>query len=194
MNNHLIIFAKNPVLGKVKTRLAATVGDEKALSVYRELLQHTCDVSAQVDANKLVFYSDFINNKDLWDQPNYIKKLQKEGDLGTRMSDAFENTLKENTKVIIIGTDCKELTPDILSQAFNTLNYVDVVIGPAFDGGYYLIGMKTMEESLFQGIDWSTSSVLEQTVNKLNRQKLSYVLLKTLSDIDTEEDLKKSKS
>lgn len=194
MTNHLIIFAKNPVLGKVKTRLAATIGDEKALNVYKELLQHTHDISSKVKANKVVFYSDFVKNQDLWDQAKYIKKLQKGDDLGARMSDAFERTLAENRKVIVIGTDCKELTPEILTQAFDTLNYVDVVIGPALDGGYYLIGMKNREEALFQNINWSTSYVLEQTIRKINTQKLSYVLLKTLSDIDTEEDLKKSKT
>ena len=192
MENQLIIFAKNPVLGKVKTRLAATVGNEKALAIYKELLNHTCDISSKANAKKTVFYSDAIEKEDLWSKADFNQSLQNGEDLGARMSNAFKEVFSEcDGKVIIIGTDCKELSTEIIDQAFNALQYVDIVLGPALDGGYYLIGMKSLEEVLFTNIDWSTSAVLEQTVGKINTQKLSFLLLKVLSDIDTEEDLKR---
>ncbi|MFT6716417.1 MAG: rSAM/selenodomain-associated transferase 1 [Saprospiraceae bacterium] len=191
MDNQLIIFAKNPVLGKVKTRLAATVGNQKALEIYKELLAYTCAICSKANANKFVFYSDFIDEQDLWNETKHKKKLQWGNDLGKRMANAFEETLNNDSKAIIIGTDCKELTPEIINQAFGALEYVDVVLGPAVDGGYYLIGMKNLNMNLFNDISWSTSQVLDQTINKMNKEKLSYLLLKTLSDIDTEEDLKR---
>ncbi|MFT6747867.1 MAG: rSAM/selenodomain-associated transferase 1 [Glaciecola sp.] len=191
MDNQLVIFAKNPVLGKVKTRLAATVGNEKALEVYKELLSYTCNISCKVNAEKTVFYSDIIEESDLWDKAGFNQAIQLGENLGQRMFTALKNTLKDN-KVVIIGTDCKELTSDIVDQAFKALDFVDVVIGPALDGGYYLIGMKSLEENLFTDIPWSTSGVLEQTVSKMNKNQLSFLLLKTLSDIDTEEDLNRS--
>lgn len=192
MNNQLIIFAKNPVLGKVKTRLAATLGNEKALEVYKELLAHTCDISSKVNAQKVVFYSDFIEKDDLWGKADFDQAIQNGEDLGKRMSNAFKEVFNTfDGKVIIIGTDCKELSTEIIDQAFNALEFVDIVLGPALDGGYYLIGMKSLNENLFENIAWSTSTVLEQTVGQINTRKLSFLLLKALSDIDTEEDLKR---
>jgi len=191
MSNQLIIFAKNPELGKVKTRLAATIGDAKALEVYKELLSYTCDISSKTNTEKVVFYSNKIEQGDLWDDAGFEQAVQQGEDLGERMANAIENKFNDN-KVVIIGTDCKELTADIIDQAFKTLDFVDVVIGPAQDGGYYLIGMKSLELNLFENIHWSTSQVLDETIGKINTRKLSFLLLKTLSDIDTEEDLKKS--
>jgi len=193
MKNQLIIFAKNPVLGKVKTRLASTIGDKKALEVYKELLDHTCSIASKVDVEKKVYYSDFINNDDLWNNANFEQELQHGNDLGKRMSNAFKETFKSfNGKVVVIGTDCKELSTEIIDQAFSGLEYADIVIGPALDGGYYLIGMKSLEEKIFENIDWSTSAVLEQTIDKIDTKRLSFLLLKTLSDIDNEHDLKRS--
>ena len=193
MENQLIIFAKNPVLGKVKTRLSATIGDEKALDVYKELLDHTCAIASKAKGDKIVYYSDFVNNDDLWKRANFTQALQHGDDLGQRMSNAFKEAFKSfKGKVVIIGTDCKELSTEIIDQAFSGLEYADIVIGPALDGGYYLIGMKSLEEELFKNIEWSTSAVLEQTIDKVDTKRLSFLLLKTLSDIDNEEDLTRS--
>jgi uncharacterized protein len=129
MENQLIVFAKNPVLGKVKTRLAATVGNEKALAVYKELLDHTCDISSTANAKKTVFYSGTIEKDDLWSKASYRQAVQNGEDLGARMSNAFKRVFNEsNSKVIIIGTDCKELSTEIIDQAFNALDYVDIVL------------------------------------------------------------------
>lgn len=190
----LIIFVKNPELGKVKTRLAATLGEKKALKIYQQLLGHTCDISSKVTANKTVFYSSFIPEHDIWTDAGFEQAKQYGKDLGEKMLNAFENKFQNShRKVVIIGSDCNELSTPIIEQAFSALDFVDIVIGPALDGGYYLLGMKELNKNLFQNIPWSTESVLEETVGRINTQKLSFLLLKTLSDIDTEEDLNRVK-
>ena len=190
MNNALIIFIKNPVLGKVKTRLAATVGDETALEVYKELLNYTQKITLLIDADKFLFYADFLQREDEWPNDRFIKHLQKGNDLGERMYTAFEDTfLNKYQKVIIIGSDCLDLSASVIEDAYKFLNESDVVIGPAKDGGYYLLGMKNPHSCLFKNIAWSTSQVLKQTVSICRSQHLNYSLLPTLTDIDVENDL-----
>ena len=190
MSKALIIFIKNPVLGKVKTRLAATVGDVKAFEVYKYLLNHTQKIALLIDADKFLFYADFLNREDEWPHDRFIKHQQKGNDLGERMYNAFENTfLNKYQKVIIIGSDCFDLSASVIEDAYEFLNYSDIVIGPAKDGGYYLLGMKNLHQCLFRNISWSTSEVLKQTLSICKSQHLKYSLLPTLTDIDTENDL-----
>ena len=190
MSKALIIFIKNPVLGKVKTRLAATVGDVTAFEVYKKLLNHTQKITLLTDADKFLFYSDFLQREDEWPNDRFIKHLQKGNDLGERMCNAFENTfLNKYQKVIIIGSDCIDLSAAFIEDAYLLLNDRDVVIGPAKDGGYYLLGMKTPHPYLFKNVSWSTSQVLKQTLSICKSQHLNYSLLPTLTDIDVENDL-----
>ncbi len=190
MNNALIIFIKNPVLGKVKTRLAATIGDVAALEVYKKLLTHTQKISLVINADKFLFYADFLQKEDEWPNDQFIKQLQKGNDLGERMYNAFVSTfLNKYKKAIIIGSDCIDLSAAVIEDAYLLLDDRDVVIGPAKDGGYYLLGMKKLHQCLFNNISWSTSQVLEQTLATCKSQHLNYTLLPTLSDIDTENDL-----
>lgn len=190
MSKALIIFIKNPVLGKVKTRLAATVGDITAFEVYKKLLNHTQKITLLIDADKFLFYADFINREDRWPNGRFIKHLQKGNDLGERMCNAFENTfLNKYQKVIIIGSDCIDLSASVIEDAYKLLNKSDVVIGPAKDGGYYLLGMKELYQCLFKNVSWSTSLVLKQTLSICKSQHLNYSLLPTLTDIDVENDL-----
>lgn len=190
MNNALIIFIKNPVLGKVKTRLAATVGDVTALVVYKELLDHTKKITLLIDADKFLFYDDFLQREDEWSTDRFIKHLQKGNDLGERMYNAFEYTfLNKYQKVIIIGSDCVDLSASAIEDAYLHLDESNVVIGPAKDGGYYLLGMKELHQSLFKNILWGTSEVLKQTLAICRSQHLNYSLLPTLTDIDVENDL-----
>ena len=190
MNNALIIFIKNPVLGKVKTRLAGTVGDETALEVYKELLNYTQKITLLIDADKFLFYADFLQREDEWPNDRFIKHLQKGNNLGERMYTAFEDIfLNKYQKVIIIGSDCLDLSASVIEDAYKFLNESDVVIGPAKDGGYYLLGMKNLHPCLFKNIAWSTSQVLKQTVSICRSQHLNYSLLPTLTDIDVENDL-----
>ena len=183
----LIIFTKNPVLGNVKTRLAKSVGDEKALEIYNFLLQKTINVTAKLDAQKTVYYGDYLNEDDGWDVKIYSKKIQQGTDLGERMHHAFEQTLKNSEKAVIIGCDCFELTEEIIHEAFLNLEFHDAVIGPANDGGYYLLGLKVPMPGLFSNKNWGTNTVLKETLHNLKNQKVH--LLEPLNDVDTLEDI-----
>lgn len=191
MEEALIIFARNPVRGKVKTRLAATMGDDKALSVYQSLLEHTVQVTQQLSCDRYVFYADGISLNDVWSDEVYLKKNQKGNDLGQRMLHAFDILFEQGyQKVIIIGTDCFELSYSILLDAFIALDTNEVVIGPSIDGGYYLLGMQQFYPILFEEKAWSTDTVYSSTVQQLDIQKISYHILPILNDIDTEDDWK----
>lgn len=189
----LIIFVRNPILGKVKTRLAKTIGDEKALLVYNKLLAHTHGITKQLPADKFVFYTDYINEDDLWENNLYEKHLQQGDDLGNRMQHAFQLLFaKGYTGIIIIGSDCYELTTEIIDAAFHKLQPHDLIIGPSTDGGYYLLGMKKLHNCLFEHKAWSTVSVLNETINDAKMLELTYALLPSLNDIDDGQDLYKS--
>jgi rSAM/selenodomain-associated transferase 1 len=187
--NSLMIFVRNPVYGKVKTRLAATLGDTLALKVYCFLLDHTAKLTETIDAKRIVYYSEFIGSGDVWDG-TCLKAIQHGRDLGERMSNAFNEQLKSTSaKAVLIGSDCYALTSKIIHDAFRYLDQYDVVIGPALDGGYYLIGMNRPHKELFDKILWSTASVLEETRLRCQKQGLRYYLLPALPDIDEEKDL-----
>ncbi len=188
MQPALIIFVRNPVLGKVKTRIAATIGDENALAVYKHLLQHTKDITGGLPVTKFVFYADGVTANDFWN--GYEKCLQCGIDLGERMRNAFEWVLEKGyDKIIIIGSDCFELDEKIISVAFLKLDEYDIVIGPATDGGYYLLGMQSPFKNMFENITWSSGSVFNETEKQIEQQKLSLFLLPLLNDVDEEKDI-----
>lgn len=190
--NALVILVKNPTLGAVKTRLAAEIGDEEALLVYKALLKYTRFITQDIQCSRLLFYSDYIDSNDGWQNETYIKFLQKGNDFGERMCNAFQVALSQHISAVIIGSDCFELTSEIIEYAFIKLEEYDVVIGPAKDGGYYLMGLKEIYPELFLDKNWSTSSVLSDTLTDLNHLGLSVFFLPVLSDIDNLEDLKNS--
>lgn len=188
--NHLIVFIKNPELGKVKTRLAKTVGEDNALYIYKLLIEHTYQISLPVNAEKHVYYSSFIENSDQFNDIIFRKNIQKGKDLGERMSNAIKDSLGNwASKVVLIGSDCYELNSGIIEEAFLMLDKHDVVIGPAEDGGYYLIGMKNLHDKLFKNKEWSGPDVMLDTILDCNDLGLSHYLLPTLNDVDEEEDL-----
>ncbi|MEM1408692.1 MAG: TIGR04282 family arsenosugar biosynthesis glycosyltransferase, partial [Bacteroidota bacterium] len=157
MTNLLIVFCKNPVLGKVKTRLAKSIGDERALAVYKKLLEHTYRVANECTGDYAVYYSDYVNKNDLWAEASY-KALQYGGDIGERMSNAISDGLTRGyLSVVLIGADIYELSSEVIDKAFFALKSNDVVLGPAKDGGYYLFGMKKPCPELFQLKKWSSS-------------------------------------
>ena len=184
----IIVFIKNIEKGKVKTRLAATVGDDQALKIYEALLGHTQKVVRAVDAERFLFYSSFVENEDEWSSDFFHKKVQTQGDLGSRMSDAFQEVLKKNGKAIIVGSDCASLTPEIVKTALDKLDEYPFVIGPTFDGGYYLLGMNSFEPSVFENIEWSTETVFPKTLLRMVSLEKRCFFLPQLSDIDYEED------
>lgn len=189
-NDRLIIFVKNLEKGRVKTRLAADVGDEKALKIYHKLLLYTREITKQLNADKAVYYSEGIDNNDLWDNMNFSKHLQQGTDLGMRMQNAFAEAFAQGKqRVIIIGSDCLELETYMIKEAFAVLENNDVVLGPAKDGGYYLLGMKKFLPTLFEDKEWSTPDLLMDTILDLKKMNTKYYLLKTLNDIDTAADL-----
>jgi uncharacterized protein len=186
----VIIFVRHPQLGRVKTRLASTMGDEKAMAIYKILLQHTYSLIQNSTIPVYVYYTDNIVQDDLWQGKNIIKKQQNGTDLGSRISNAFSHVFAAgHQKVIIIGSDCYELTAPVLIAAFNTLEQKDAVIGPAADGGYYLLGLKKMLPAVFENIRWSTDSVKDETINILKEHNYTFSLLQTLTDVDEEKDL-----
>jgi rSAM/selenodomain-associated transferase 1 len=186
----LIIFVRNPLPGKVKTRLAATIGDRRALEIYQKLLEHTAATTRSLPVDKVVFYSDFIEENDLWDGTMYRKQVQNPGDLGDRINSAFEWGFQSGYgEICLIGSDCHELTPEIIMQGFEELGARDAVLGPSRDGGYYLLGLKQIHSTLFQGKQWGTDTVARETLADFKSLGLSSSLLRPLNDIDVEEDL-----
>lgn len=181
------------MLGQVKTRLAATIGDEKALEIYKLLLNHTHAITADLKCVKNVYYSDSIIPVDIWNKGGFTKRVQSGDDLGERMLNAFESAFNDgHEQVMIIGSDCYQLSTEMILDGFNHLNQHDVVIGPAEDGGYYLLGLNGLIPALFSGKAWSTDSVCNETLADVEKLNLSYKLLPTLNDVDVAEDLKRS--
>jgi len=188
-NNLLIIFARNPELGKVKTRLSATIGDDAALNIYKFLLQHTLSITKDLNVEKQVHYSVKVRAHDIWDNTVYSKKQQYGKDLGDRMEYAFQKGFKEGFKnIILIGSDLYDLSQLDLETAFSALKNHNFVLGPAEDGGYYLIGMKMIKSQLFKHKKWGSDTVLKETLNNLKNE--SYQLLALRNDIDNFEDIK----
>ncbi|MEZ0542571.1 TIGR04282 family arsenosugar biosynthesis glycosyltransferase [Fibrella arboris] len=181
--HHLIIFVKNPIPGTVKTRIAQTVGHEKAVEVYRHLLRYTQQITRSGPWEKTVYYGDFVNENDEW--RGYRKALQTGQDLGERMANAFRERFAAGAeKVVIIGSDCLTITQEHINTAFKCLDQVDVVIGPATDGGYYLLGMKALHMTLFDQMPWSQPALRRLTEQAIRQQGLTFDRLQELTDID----------
>lgn len=185
----LIIFTRNPELGKVKTRLAKSVGDESALKIYKFLLNHTVEITENLNVDKYVFYSENIHRDDIWNPDIFRKKLQTGQGLGERMKNAFSEIFEMGYEnAIIIGSDIFDMCKKDIEIAFEALQTNQFVIGPATDGGYYLLGMKELSSEIFQNKNWSTNTVLETTLEDLRDEK--YVLLEERNDVDYYEDIK----
>ena len=190
LDKAIIIFTKNPKLGKVKTRLGATIGDNNALAVYKYLINHTISIIQGLDAKVSVFYSERIIKDDVWNDLNPTKTTQKGNDLGERMNNAFNFVFTKGMKnCIIIGTDIYVQTKENIENAFKNLNDNDVVITPVEDGGYCLLGLKNGFPELFLSKTWSHSNVYNEAITEIDKYKLAYSVLPTLIDIDTEDDM-----
>jgi rSAM/selenodomain-associated transferase 1 len=186
----LIIFYRNPKVGRVKTRLAATVGNQRALEVYGKLSMHTRSITENLQMDKIVFYSDAIDLMDIWPNATFLKALQEGNDLGEKMKNAFRRGFETGySSICIIGTDCPELSTEVIEEGFDELNSVDAVVGPARDGGYYLLGMNKIHVDIFDHKNWGTDTVLQATIDDFEALNLLYVKLEPLHDIDTEDDL-----
>ena len=189
----LIIFIKNPEKGKVKTSLAAELGDDAALHIYNQLLEHTRSVTEFFSGEKYLFYSDYPNWNDAWDINTYRKRIQQGDNLGQRMEAAFTSVFDEgHDRAIIIGSDCYELSLQVINTAITDLDTHDVVIGPSHNGGYYLLGMRTPQSALFTNLQWTTGNSLEDTEALLKQSHLTFKQLPLLHDLQTTADLARS--
>ena len=187
--NLLLILTRNPELGKCKSRLAAKVGDQAALNIYNFLLDKTVSFTKDLKVEKWVYYSETIWMDDIWDNKVYKKKLQVGNDLGERMMNAFDEGFKAGFEnIIIIGSDMFHLDQTDLEAAFSKFKDYKYVVGPAEDGGYYLLGMKSLKKELFQNKEWGTNTVLADTLSDIKDEK--FVLLDEKNDVDYYEDIK----
>jgi len=189
----LVIFVRNPISGQVKTRLAKDIGDERALAIYLQLLQHTLEITRGLSFRKFIYYADEVSDYDLWSVPGYTKRKQNGNDLGERMLNSFKELFDQGfTRIIIIGSDCLQLKTETLEKAVALLESNSAVIGPASDGGYYLLGLTKFYPDLFINKPWSTDKVFAKTIDDFINQGISYALLEELSDIDDSTDLEEN--
>ncbi len=189
MKDHaLIVFVKNPEPGKVKTRIAQVVGNDKAIDIYTKLLHYTASLSESISCERYVYYFPLTLEQDMFSNEHFHKELQTKGDLGIKMQQAFTEILAKHKRAVIIGSDCAELSKADIERAFDELEEHDVVIGPARDGGYYLLGMNHLQLFLFKDMPWSSDQLLDETIMKIQDRGLTYSLLNMKSDIDFIED------
>jgi rSAM/selenodomain-associated transferase 1 len=187
---HLIVFVKAPRPGQVKTRLAQTLGPAAASHIYSRLVDHLCQVLAPLPAVELRFTPDDAGTEiEPWRRSHWRTAPQGEGDLGTRLHHAFAaSAAAGHTRTVIIGSDCPTITCDDIESAWDALGHFPLTIGPARDGGYWLIGLRQPALALFTGIAWSTGAVLAETLARAQSSGLGAHLLREQGDIDTATD------
>ena len=183
----VIVFVKNLKLGEVKTRLAKTIGDVGAFEVYSELVGVTEKATQNLNCDKHIYFSNSISESH-W--PIESKAVQQGDDLGEKMFNAFMDGFKAGyKKIVLIGSDLPTINSNHIMKGLDALDKTDSVFGPAEDGGYYLIGLKSMVPQIFQNKPWSQPELLRTTIRELQNLNVSVSKLETLNDIDTYEDL-----
>lgn len=186
----IIVFVKNALPGGVKSRLAKTIGNQLAFEVYESLVALTRDILKPLEIDKQVYFSEAKEPKG-WN--GFNKHVQEGLDLGERMLNAFQKGFDDGyERIILIGSDLPDINANLIDQAFEVLKQKKFVLGPACDGGYYLIGMTEFRTQVFKNKAWSTSNLFDSTRLELDKNNMTYGLLETLNDIDTFEDLKHS--
>ncbi|MEI3648938.1 MAG: TIGR04282 family arsenosugar biosynthesis glycosyltransferase [Dolichospermum lemmermannii FEM_B0920] len=192
---HLIIFTRYPEPGKTKTRLIPALGDVGAANLQKQMTEDTISQVKELQKMSKTSVEIRFTGGDLqvmlnWLGNDLLYQFQGEGDLGKRMERSLINAFnQEAERVIIIGTDCPDLNSQILTTAFEQLEVFNLVLGPALDGGYYLIGLQQPIAELFMNISWGTAQVFVKTVEIAQKLNLSIGYLQSLADIDRPEDL-----
>ena len=195
MRRCILFFVKFPEPGKVKTRLAATLGAERAAEIYRELAE-TALKRIAAEEEVIVMFDPPEKREAI---AAWLRAAGKErtlhfvpqvaGDLGVRLERAFAAAFAEGHEAVAaIGSDCVELAPEHFAEAWQALATHDAVLGPTEDGGYYLLALRAPSPALFQDIAWSTEAVFQQTLDRAAEASLRTHLLPKLRDVDTEED------
>ena len=188
-NNPLVlVFCKNQILGKVKSRLAIKIGQKKALLIYSELVNKTASIVNSLSVEVHLYYSDYIEENDNFNPSKVKKFIQKGNNLGDRIINALNISFKKFSPVVIIGSDLWKLEISDIEDAFRILKNKNIVIGPSTDGGYYLIGMNYLDTKIFENKNWGQESVLNDTIRDID-DETNIHLLDEKTDIDTYEDL-----
>ncbi|MCF6311196.1 MAG: glycosyltransferase [Verrucomicrobiales bacterium] len=217
----ILLFVKYPLQGRVKTRLAKTMGAEAAVAIYKRLCERLIQLlrSLEVDEIRVCFDPPAMQQqteqwlRPIWQkageesdevcgarkEPELVFYPQAAGDLGDRLRAGFTGVFDQNraagnlaVRVVAIGSDCIEMDEETFQAAWSALQTEEVVFGPTFDGGYYLLGMNELQRSLLDRIPWSTESTLQVSLQKAKEQNLRVVLLDRKNDIDTEEDWRRA--
>ena len=195
ISEKLTVFTRYPEPGKTKTRLIPVLGKAGAANLHRLMAQRTIARALSLQKSRRLsveIHHTGGSQQQMqdWLGTDLIYQNQIDGDLGARMTAAFQNFFDSGVdKVAIIGTDCPDLKAEILAQAFDELSDRDLVLGPAKDGGYYLIGLRRSIPELFDGINWGTSEVFASTRAIAQNLGLNIAVLPILADIDRPEDL-----
>ncbi len=188
-NNPLVlVFCKNQIIGKVKSRLAMNIGQKKALLIYSELVNKTALIVNSLSSEVHVYYSEYIEYNDNFNSSKIKKFIQKGNNLGDRIINALISSFKNFSPVVVIGSDLWELETSDIEDAFEILKNKNIVIGPSTDGGYYLIGMNYFDTKIFENKNWGQESVLNDTIRDI-KDKTNIYLLDEKTDIDTYDDL-----
>lgn len=195
MTEKLIVFTRYPEAGKTKTRLIPVLGKEGAAKLHQQLTEGTISQAKQLKNTRQLFVEVYFTGgsqklMEAWLGNDIFYQNQVTGDLGLKMAAAFEMSFNSGIeKVVLIGTDCPGLNADLMAKAFNELDGQDLVLGPALDGGYYLIGLRRFVPEIFMGINWGTAEVLGQSVAIAQNLNLAIAYLPPLADIDRPEDI-----
>ena len=188
-NNPLVlVFCKNQIIGKVKSRLALKIGQKKAFLIYSELVDKTASIVNSLSSEVHVYYSDYIEENDKFHSSKIKKFIQKGNNLGDRIINALNISFKNFSPVVVIGSDLWKLEISDIEDTFRILKNKNVVIGPSNDGGYYLIGMNYLDTKIFENKYWGQESVLNDTIRDID-DKTNIHLLDEKTDIDTYDDL-----
>ena len=191
------VFLKAPVANRVKTRLARHIGAQGAAELYRKFVRDTLEwLAAFRGPGKVLFYTPKAARascEDLLPRTARFRWIpQARGALGNRLAQAFDVLLADGVRrAVVVGTDCPLLGADVLHEALRCLDSSDIVLGPAADGGYYLVGLRRPQPRIFQEIPWSSPRVLERTLERARQLSLKSALLGTLSDVDTIRDVQR---
>jgi uncharacterized protein len=190
----IILFMKNPEPGRVKTRLAAGVGNRFAAEIYRAFVEDVLAVCLEAGDPVTVMVSpgEALEEVRLWLGSSHRYEAQVGDDLGERMSDAFRRVFDSGFReAILVGSDIPDLRPEVLAEGFGALAVSHAVIAPAKDGGYYAVGFRSdgFQPAVFQGMEWSTDSVFTRTCNLMERNRVRYHVLPMGEDVDTLQDL-----
>jgi uncharacterized protein len=189
MKTALIILVHDSVPCAVKTGKIDTISEQESIAMRRQLLMHTQRVTINLVSDKFLFINEFSSGNDVWNKGGYIKRMQRGRSTGEIMLNAFEAIFSLGySKVVMISSDSIETESTHLVHAFDNLNSYDIVIGPAQEGGYYLLGMKKMHPLLFKHKAWNTIVLLQQTLDDITELRLTYHLQQVLNDVEEEKE------